>query len=843
MSSNKRNLPHLIGPKGTLKTYKPFPGIPIEPKDITRNNEAHANRLLAELDAAIATRRLLLDKTPEASQSGGSYLTFTLDKSVALDALKSLDNQPAKIQLRTIQEIGEKVHALVFIPDNKENIFIEKVREFKESSGFLGANSEKQPKKSSLVKPIDSVSNVQEYGSIEFENGLVVDDNEAIWWEVWLEKGTEQDYRKQTQGIGLQLAAYTAEFAGLDVVLTYGTKLQFIKLKAIFGGVAEIRVAVETATDLLNLSAIDQKDYVKHITERISNEEKSDIFLCILDYQISKVNPLITPFIANEHFFDAIPTYTPLFPSPSEGHGTFIAGLCLFGDLTNKIHSVDRFEVGYSLESSKLLPNSTVTDLNYTELTYKAVRAPEEHNKNAKKRIFVMAVTQNSDCKYFDPNVFRLNGEPSLWSSQLDLLSFGHINSLDSKRLFVVSAGNLINRTPSIDKDSWIDQNDVAPIESPAQAWNVLTIGAYTEKSLLTDESYSGFQPLALVGELSPFSRTSVLWDSKRPLKPDLVLEGGNLAINSSGRIEMPTDLQLLTTSHTSKSANFFDHLGGTSSATALAGQMLAFIAAKYPTFWVETLRGLLVHSATWTDAMNKQTKGKPADRKRVLLRRYGFGVPNLATALASATNDFTIVIEDEINPFKKDGSVKIQDLKLYKIPWQKILQPLGEIEVHLKVTLSYFIEPNPGKRGYIPKFMYQSHGLQFEIRRKNESESNFIARICGDTETSSNQKRGSADNVEWVIGESQRMRGSILSDTWRGTAADLALRDSMAIYPTSGWWKERPSHHRYTATTRYSLIMSVTVKADIDIYTEVKNLLTVKTETPTPIPIAIEVL
>jgi hypothetical protein len=842
MPNNERNLPHLIGPKGTLKTHIPFPGVPIQREDITRDNEAHANRLLDELNAAIAKRELLLTSTPEASQSGGSYLTFILDKSVALDALKSLDHQSKKIQLRTIQEIGEKVHALVFIPDDKENFFVEKVREFKESSSILGANSEKRPKRSSLVKPIDSISNVQENDSIEFENGLIVDENKAIWWEVWLEKGTEQDYRKRAQEVGLKLSAYTAEFAGLDVVLTYGTKLQIIKLKTIFGGVAEIRVAVETATDLLNLSAIDQKDYVKHIIERISTKEKADVFLCVLDYQISKVNPLIKPFIADEHFFDAIPSFTPLHPSPQQGHGTFIAGLCLFGDLTNKIHSVDQFEISYSLESSKLLPNKTITDLNYTELTHKAVCAPEEHNKDAKKRIFIIAVTQNSDCKYFDPRVHRLNGEPSLWSSKLDLLSFGDIDNLDSKRLFVVSAGNL-TRTPPIDKDSWIDQNDVAPIESPAQAWNALTIGAYTEKVVLTDASYSGFQPLAGMGELSPFSRTSVLWDSKRPLKPDLVLEGGNLAVNTSGSIDAAPDLQLLTTSHIATSANFFDYVGGTSSATALAGQMLAVIAAKYPTYWVETLRGLLVHSATWTDAMQKQTRGTPSERKRILLRRYGFGVPNLATALGSATNDFTIIIEDSINPFNKDTTVKIQNLKLYKIPWQKILQPLGEVEVHLKVTLSYFVEPNPGKRGYIPKFMYQSHGLQFEIRRKNESEANFIARICGDTDTSSGLKRGSEDNIQWQIGESQRMRGSILSDTWKGTATELALRDSMAIYPTSGWWKERPSHHRYTATTRYSLIMSVTVIADTDIYTEIKNLLTVNTETLTPIPIAIEVL
>src|SRR5207253_326196 len=73
------------------------------------------------------------------------------------------------------------------------------------------------------------------------------------------------------------------------------------------------------------------------------------------------------------------------------------------------------------------------------------------------------------------------------------------------------------------------DRNDLSPIESPAQAWNVLTVGACTEKCNITSPAYAGWQPLGAAGDLSPCSRTSISWQQDWPIKPDLVLEGGGI--------------------------------------------------------------------------------------------------------------------------------------------------------------------------------------------------------------------------------------------------------------------------------------------------------------------------
>jgi len=87
----------------------------------------------------------------------------------------------------------------------------------------------------------------------------------------------------------------------------------------------------------------------------------------------------------------------------------------------------------------------------------------------------------------------------------------------------------------------------------------------------------------------------------------------------------------------------------------------------------------------------------------RQLLRYCGYGVPNEADLFWSAQNALTLIAQDSLQPFfKKDGSIKTRDINLHDLPWPtEILEGLGETTVGMRVTLSYFIEPNPGERGW----------------------------------------------------------------------------------------------------------------------------------------------
>lgn len=204
------------------------------------------------------------------------------------------------------------------------------------------------------------------------------------------------------------------------------------------------------------------------------------------------------------------------------------------------------------------------------------------------------------------------------------------------------------------------------------------------------------------------------------------------------------------------------------------------------------------------------------------LIRRYGFGVPDLSRALRSANDALTLIAQDVIHPFM-GGTM--YEMHLYDLPWPKdALGELGDVLVRLRVTLSYFIEPNPGQRGWRNRQHYASHRLRFEVKEPTESIAEFRKRMNlralekGEKKPPTN---GSASR--WYLGKNNREKGSIHSDVFEGTAAELADRGVIGVYPLSGWWKEQPKRDRSQKGVYYALIVSIETEAtNVDIWTPV---------------------
>jgi hypothetical protein len=159
----------------------------------------------------------------------------------------------------------------------------------------------------------------------------------------------------------------------------------------------------------------------------------------------------------------------------------------------------------------------------------------------------------------------------------------------------------------------------------------------------------------------------------------------------------------------------------------------------------------------------------------------------------------------------------------LYDLPWpREELEPLGEADVQLRVTLAYYIEPNPARRGYRGRYLYASHGLRFEVKKANERIEDFGARINKLEREDGYQSAGGDD--EWFLKTQTRSRGSLIQAVWRGSASDLASRNAVAIYPVTGWWKTLRSTGSLERTGRFSLLLSLSVanRFDIDLYTPI---------------------
>jgi hypothetical protein len=314
-------------------------------------------------------------------------------------------------------------------------------------------------------------------------------------------------------------------------------------------------------------------------------------------------------------------------------------------------------------------------------------------------------------------------------------------------------------------------------------------------------------------------------------------MEGGNYAYNSMWASKMDS-LQLLAPHKEFKTIPF-QTFGDTSGATALASKLAADLKAEYNTLWPETIRALMIHSAEWTTEM---LNGKSLDQlsgpeKRVLLRKFGYGIPNLERARYSAKNAVTLIAENKITPFQKAKSVQYNEFHLYELPWPKdVLQ--NEVftnDAIIKVTLSYFIEPNPGNRLYSNTFSYQSHGLGFRVIGKEEKPDVFIKRIS--TETRERNELGKLEGnfpaEPWFIGSQTREKGSVQKDLVSMSGADMATRNLIAVFPKAGWYKTRTKEQKHDTEVRYSIIISIeSPTVDIDLYNTVYNLI------PSPIPL-----
>jgi len=237
--------------------------------------------------------------------------------------------------------------------------------------------------------------------------------------------------------------------------------------------------------------------------------------------------------------------------------------------------------------------------------------------------------------------------------------------------------------------------------------------------------------------------------------------------------------------------------------------------------------RQLIGDGAHWKDG----SKAK----KQQILREVGYGVPEVNRAIMSACNDVTLVAESEIQPyaFGADGKSGVfNEMHLYDLPWPTAtLEQLENEIVVMKVTLSYFIEPNlTGKAATRPD-TYRSFGLRFDMKKRSETNAQFKSRL-----SAIQSKEGTSPTREqshWLLGPNAMQAGSLHCDLWRGAAIDLSGHDAIAVYPVGGWWKSHIGQRRVTDKGRYALVISISAAGHaVDLHSEICSLVNVRIET-----------
>ena len=729
-------------------------------------------------------------------------------------AVASLADARQQIELLNVKETNQGIRATLFVPQGKLTAIEKKLQAYlEERKNNAGHDRDYR----TLIDAIQSFRvAAMEALWTDDPDQLPQDVNEPFWWEVWLpirqknRQAVIHDFKLLANAVEIQVPDSVLEFPECSVLLARGNRTQFASSGLLLNTIAELRRAKETAAFFDELPPAQQPEWADELLGRLERPTQPGPYVCLLDTGVNYGHPLLAPFLdpADQYTLDEDWT-----GADDDGHGTGMAGLAAWGDLAEPLATDARVRIDHRLESVKVLRRSGDNQGKHLGVvTADGVSLPEIQQPQ-RTRVFTMALSATDS---------RDRGRPSAWSAEIDSLAADALGENAAPRLITLCAGN-VTFNPA-DLANYPHYNLCQDLHDPGQAWNALTVGAYTEKTIITGEQIADYQPLAPAGGLSPYSTTSVIWEKSAPIKPEVVFEGGNVGRASNGCFTIPS--LLLLTTHYRLDERLFTTFEATSAATALAGRFAAAIYAAYPNLWPETVRALIVHSAQWTETMRQQFNRDGGERQKVLyrLRCVGYGVPDLERALWSTHHCLALIVEDALQPFvKQSGKIQTCDMHLHDLPWPKqALQDLGDAEVEMTVTLSYFIEPNPSSRNITSQYRYPSHQLRFDVKRPLESSDAFRKRINRQARDEEEGTRTSPADSGWMLGTS-RHQGSIHKDVWRGTAAELAERGQIVVYPAMGWWRTRTQLVRYDKQARYALIVSIkTPETEISIYNEV---------------------
>ena len=306
--------------------------------------------------------------------------------------------------------------------------------------------------------------------------------------------------------------------------------------------------------------------------------------------------------------------------------------------------------------------------------------------------------------------------------------------------LFLVSAGNILDRLPVPGFATWTDFENATPekreeavlhalnanksmrtLFSPAEAMNVLTIGAA--------HAGSGYTGRFSADRIDPFTAddlpnivSALGLGFRKVVKPELLFEGGRAPVmmaSTGGGLEVRPALngvrffgvKAAKPAPSGGGVAYEDFTWGTSAATALATRAAHRI---YDVIWAPgseanrtdipadhraiALKALLVHGARWGDKgtmldalFGPQGRGSHFERRDDIARLLGYGLPDVERVLDCTENRATLLGTGTIRP---DTAI------LYRVPLPDGLDGVRAVRT-MTTTLAWFSPVNPRHQGY----------------------------------------------------------------------------------------------------------------------------------------------
>ena len=255
---------------------------------------------------------------------------FDIESSHFGLALDPLDAGAAELRAVTLVGAGASVVELatVFVTDEARREFLSKLVAYATEDTPGG-----KPKNLALVERIAGIQLATVRALWTDGDANFPDDNEVVWWEVWLRRGPDTSARATefAAATGAQIGRRRLMFNDRLVIMLNASATQLARSLDLLSDVAEFRRPAPIAAEIDGLEAEDQADLVNDLASRLVSPKANALRICLLDTGVSAAHPLLAPAINldDTHVVDAHGH------ADVRDHGTGLAGIALYGDVAD----------------------------------------------------------------------------------------------------------------------------------------------------------------------------------------------------------------------------------------------------------------------------------------------------------------------------------------------------------------------------------------------------------------------------------------------------------------------------------------------------------------------------
>lgn len=532
----------------------------------------------------------------------------------------------------------KKGYWIAFSNDNTLEAFKSRLAQY---SGIVEGN--KYPV-FNVIETLEKISTEEKIGHNLRDNPVGDDEISYLNMEVW---------RMDNENIDTFISSLKLQFNNREIfdicdqLVTASFALFRIKIKGNllndilqFNEVSFIDRPTQLKFNPFELQSVDVNDLT------IYPPDENSTGILIFDSGVTAGHPLLSQAIGEQQNYQEIEDNL----TDTVGHGTSVAGCCLYGDLESCLEQ-KTFKASNYLYSAKVMygvkrPDGVIIaqydDRKLLENQLQDALTYFLNNTTFKIKVVNISLGNSNEVWHESKtHQFPLASLIDEFARQYQDVVFLVSSGNQDPRNFYDSIGQIVDNYPNY----LVDDNRFKII-NPGTASLALTVGSISPGVRIFDRDEDViWTEIAEEDHPSPFTRSGFCLN--KMIKPEFVEYGGNLILSDTNgyiRENMGSNLLLLSNVLTN---NLFRFDKGTSFSTPKIANTIGKISNKFPSKSSNFIKNLAIQSASYPLIPNLE--GTNSEKEEKLLRLMGYGLPNYEKAIFSFENRVVLFDESQL--------------------------------------------------------------------------------------------------------------------------------------------------------------------------------------------------